>query len=166
MAWLWWFGLVWFVVFYATFINLSIIPWQSVLLVEETGVPREIHQLYHIMLYPSPWSRFELTTLVVIGTDCIGSCKSNYHMITAMTLKQEFITWTFLSEMKGFPQSADSLVIFSKPAIIIIMNDLGGIVKGVSFLLSVITHLCLNFFHLLARKPNFWTIFYLFKQIL
>jgi hypothetical protein len=26
--------------------------------------------------------RFELTTLVVIGTDCIGSYKSNYHTIT------------------------------------------------------------------------------------
>jgi hypothetical protein len=25
---------------------------------------------------------FKLTTLVVVGTDCIGSCKSNYHMIT------------------------------------------------------------------------------------
>ena len=24
---------------------------------------------------------FKLTTLVVIGTDCTGSCKSNYHMI-------------------------------------------------------------------------------------
>jgi hypothetical protein len=24
---------------------------------------------------------FELTTLVVIGTDCTGSCKSNYHAI-------------------------------------------------------------------------------------
>jgi hypothetical protein len=28
---------------------------------------------------------FELTTLKVIGHDCIGSCKSNYHMITIMT---------------------------------------------------------------------------------
>jgi hypothetical protein len=36
-------------------------------------------KLYHIMLYTSPWSR----TSVVIGTDCIGSCKSNYHTITA-----------------------------------------------------------------------------------
>jgi hypothetical protein len=27
---------------------------------------------------------FELTTLVVIGTDCISNCKSNYHMITTM----------------------------------------------------------------------------------
>ena len=39
-------------------------------------------KLYHIMLYTSPWSLFELTTSVVIGTDCIGSCISNYHMIT------------------------------------------------------------------------------------
>jgi len=29
-----------------------------------------------------PWTEFELTTLVVIGTNCIGSCKSNYHTIT------------------------------------------------------------------------------------
>jgi len=28
---------------------------------------------------------FELTTLVVIGTDCTGSCKFNYHAITTMT---------------------------------------------------------------------------------
>jgi hypothetical protein len=42
-------------------------------------------KLYHIMLYTSPWSRFELTTSVVIGTDCIGSCKSNYHTIMVTT---------------------------------------------------------------------------------
>ena len=42
-------------------------------------------KLYHIMLYISPWSRFELTTSVVIGIDCICSCKSNYHTITATT---------------------------------------------------------------------------------
>jgi hypothetical protein len=27
---------------------------------------------------------FELTTLVAIATDYIGSCKSNYHLITAI----------------------------------------------------------------------------------
>jgi hypothetical protein len=32
------------VVFNATFNNISVISWQSVLLVEETGVPRENHQ--------------------------------------------------------------------------------------------------------------------------
>jgi hypothetical protein len=40
-------------------------------------------KLYHIMLYTSPWSWLEPTTSVVIETDCIGSCKSNYHTITA-----------------------------------------------------------------------------------
>jgi hypothetical protein len=32
--------------------------------------------------YTSPWAGFELTNLMVIGTDCTGSCKSNYHVIT------------------------------------------------------------------------------------
>jgi hypothetical protein len=41
-------------------------------------------------LYTSPRSRFELTTSVVIGTDCIGGCKSNYHMITTMTAPAPF----------------------------------------------------------------------------
>ena len=49
-------------------------------------------KLYHIMLYTSPWSRFELTISVVIGTDCIGSCKSKYHAImTTMAPKIFFI---------------------------------------------------------------------------
>jgi hypothetical protein len=52
-------------VFNATFNNISVISWQSVLFVEETGVPWEF--------------------LVVIGTDCIGSCKSNYHTIMTTT---------------------------------------------------------------------------------
>ena len=35
--------------------------------------------------------RFELTTSVVIGTDCIGSCKSNYHTITATRAPPAFM---------------------------------------------------------------------------
>ena len=31
------------------------------------------------------WMGFKLTMLVAIGTDCIGSYKSNYHMITTTT---------------------------------------------------------------------------------
>ena len=44
-------------------------------------------KFYHIMLYRVHlvWAGFEPTTLVVIGTDCIVSCKSNYHMITTTT---------------------------------------------------------------------------------
>ena len=37
------------------------------------------------MLYLD-WARFELTTVVVMGTECIGSYKSNYHKITATTV--------------------------------------------------------------------------------
>ena len=48
-----------FMVFNATFNNISVISWWLVLLVEETRVHRENHrlphvtdELYHIMLYP------------------------------------------------------------------------------------------------------------------
>jgi hypothetical protein len=36
---------LWFMVFNATFKNISAISWRSVLLVEETGIPEEIHRL-------------------------------------------------------------------------------------------------------------------------
>jgi hypothetical protein len=42
-------GLVWFMVFNATFNNISVISWQSVLLVKDTGQPEENHQ--HIASY-------------------------------------------------------------------------------------------------------------------
>ena len=49
-----------------------------------TDLSQITDKLYHIMLYTgtSPWVGFKLTTSVMIGTDCIGSCKYNYHTIT------------------------------------------------------------------------------------
>jgi hypothetical protein len=38
--------------------------------------PNKEHLVSHI---------FELAMVVVIGTDCIGSCKSNFHTIIAVT---------------------------------------------------------------------------------
>ena len=76
-------------VFNATFNNISVISWWSILLVEETGVPGENHRplasywqtLSHTVVSstPLPGTGFELTMLAVIGADCISSCKSNYH---------------------------------------------------------------------------------------
>ena len=75
-------------VFNATFNNITVISWRSVLLVEETGGSGENHRhvashwqtLSHTVVHHA-W--FELTTSVVICTDYIGSCKSNYHTIMA-----------------------------------------------------------------------------------
>jgi hypothetical protein len=43
------------------------------------------------------WAGFKLTTLVVMGTDSIGSCKSNYHTITATTAPNYNMIWYFLT---------------------------------------------------------------------
>jgi hypothetical protein len=109
-----WFG---FMVFNTTFKNISVISWTSVLLVEET---RENHQpitshwktLSHNVVSNIPrLSGFELTTLIVVGTDCIGSSKSNYHTITATTdpfytCKQIKINdWFFLITILHFSRS-------------------------------------------------------------
>ena len=51
-----------------------------------TDLSQVTDKLYHIMLYTSPWSRFELTTSVVIGTDCLGTCESNYHTLCNLYL--------------------------------------------------------------------------------
>ena len=48
---------------------------------KNTELSQVTDKLYHIMLYTSPWSRFELTTSVMIDSDCIGSCKLRFKQI-------------------------------------------------------------------------------------
>ena len=77
-------------VFNATFNNIKIISWCSILLMEETGVPTENDRpvashrqiILHNVVSGTPYlSGIRTHNVVVIATDCIGSCKSNYHMV-------------------------------------------------------------------------------------
>jgi hypothetical protein len=74
------------IVFNATFNNVSVISWRSVLLVEESGEPGENHKSVANHRQTLPHNVVHLTLIEIrthnisgIGTDCIGSCKSNYH---------------------------------------------------------------------------------------
>ena len=75
-----------FMVFNTTFNNISVISWWSVLLVKEKTIDllQVTVKLYYIMLYRVhlAWAGFKLTTLGVIGTDCIDIHKFNYNPIT------------------------------------------------------------------------------------
>ena len=44
---------------------------------------------------PSPWTGFELTTLVLIGIACTGSYKSNYHRIMITTAPIRYLRFCF-----------------------------------------------------------------------
>ena len=76
-------------VFNATINNISVVSWRSVFwwrkleyLEKTTDMPQITKKLDHKMLYQAHLAMSGIQTLVVIGTDSIGSCKCNYHTTT------------------------------------------------------------------------------------
>jgi hypothetical protein len=64
-----------------------VMPLATTLQLYRDGLFSWWRKLDHIMLCQVhlAWVGFELTRLVVIGTDCIGCCKSSYHTIKTTT---------------------------------------------------------------------------------
>jgi hypothetical protein len=87
--------LVWLMVFSATFNNISVYRggqfycWRKLEDPEKTTVMSQVSdKLYHKKLYRVhfPLAGFQFKTLMLLCTDCIASCRSNYHEIKIPTL--------------------------------------------------------------------------------
>ena len=64
----------WFMVFNATFNNISVISWQSVLLVAETGVPGENHRKSDMSFHSDTlfWFRTNQSLLFLLSAACLA----------------------------------------------------------------------------------------------
>jgi len=105
--------------FNATFNNISVISWWLVLLVEETGMPRENHRqvrhtlshnVVHLDLIWDSNSQHQWLWALIAS---IGSCKSNYHTVTTTTvpcISQIWIPllWSFYEEPDFFLKNIKS----------------------------------------------------------
>ena len=65
-----------------------------------TNLSQVTDKLYHIISYSLPWSRFELTS-VIIGTDCIGKCKSNKIWLWLWNLTNRPLTTGLKNKLKA-----------------------------------------------------------------
>ena len=102
-------------VFDITFNNISAISWwsvNSVLLVEEIRVHVPVASHWQTWShnvdskYTSPWTGFELTTLVVIGIDCTCQVVVNQTTIWSRPWQPLQILWPWAYSMKVIPETS------------------------------------------------------------
>ena len=76
-----------------------------------TDLPQVTDKLYYIMLYweQIDWPLFELTTLVVMGTDCIGSHKSSY--VSQPRRPQQYFSNILTLDVKSTVYIANSQIV-------------------------------------------------------
>ena len=76
----------------ATFNNISVTSWMNRSTRRKPPTCRK--SLTNLIInccieYTSPSAGFELTTSVLIGSYCAGSCKANYHTMTTTTVPSQ-----------------------------------------------------------------------------
>jgi hypothetical protein len=105
---------------------------------ETTDLSQVTDKLYHTMLYTSNWSRFELTTSVMIGTDNIGSCKSNYHTITATTAPIQLNTIKQTNKQTNQPMNSRNMLM----AVCLLLNSSCALLDIYVWVLSRGRYIC------------------------
>ena len=134
---------------------VSFIGWK-------TGVPRENHwpavshwqTLSHNVVSSTPrLSGFELTTLVVMCTDSIGSYKSNYHTITTAPIFNNIYCYPpaiAVGDIEIATVRLSAVTIFSSPGSKVHVNYFHHLASVVCCLSSV------NFSHFKLFLRNHW----------
>jgi hypothetical protein len=117
--------------------------------VKTTDLSQVTDKLYH--------TRFELTTLVVLGTDCTDSCKSNYHTIT--TTMALCLRCVLLSPLRILTDNDVSAVLCWP----YFLNFCGHLFLNVIFVFSEIVNLRMDIKYCVILNIDIWLSAMLFN---
>ena len=136
-------------VYNTTFNYISAISWRSVLFVEETGVTGENHRpaashwqtLSHNAVSSTPaWARFELTTLVLIGTE--SKVVVNPTTMRSRLRRPPFHAWKihFNRDIALIQHHFESIAVMSSVVCYLIQHHFDSIVVMSSVVCYLIQH--------------------------